>query len=96
MKYVILNTSMEDFPVLPLTCIMYRDVIVSQCILFNFWGSRKWGLKLVTLESMGVQGKHAMHILKRHSAVAMLLRTHNTDSLLQRHSSTSPPELVTP
>ena len=64
MKYVILNTSMEDFPVLPLTCFMYRDV-VAECILFNFWGLRKWGLilKLVTLESMGVQGKHAMHIL---------------------------------
>ena len=91
MKYVILNTSMEDFPVLPMTCIMYRDVMVAECILFKCWGLRKLGLKLVTLESMGVQGKHAMHILKRHSAVAMLLRTHNTDSLLQRHSSTSPP-----
>ena len=64
MEYVILNTSMEDFPVLPMTCIMYRDVMVAECILFNFWGLRKLGLKLVTLESMGVQGKHAMHILR--------------------------------
>ena len=55
---------MEDFPVLPMTCIMYRDVMVAECILFNFWGLRKLGLKLVTLESMEVQGKHAMHILR--------------------------------